>query len=1019
MNPYSINPAALKRLQEEAPEETGEDNKKVVRAAFDEISWSEQDVLQRYLPFANNPDPVVRSKGLKIYREMMQDDQIKVCFDMRVQARLSSTWSVKAGKEGDSSSEEMAEFMTAMLRRMKGNFENSLAQIYSAIVYGFSISEKVFDYVEIGKYKGKIGIKAIKTREPFDYDFKTDAHGNLEGLIYIGMRGDVDDKRDVLGRPLQSIDRIMPSISQGTTPLGTIENPFPPEKFVIYSYNQMFGNAYGRSDLLAAFKWWIMKKHGSKFWAVWLERYASPFVRAIYKRDAGLKKDALNRMDDFIRNLSTRQGIRASDAWTIDPVQFNGDAGGSYEKAIESYNRYIAHAMLCPNLLGFTGNQGSGGGGSYSLGKKHFDAFVWVLEKMGRDTSEEIVGEQIIKPLIEINFGEVEEDLLPKFVFTSLEEEAIEVRSRIITMLSSGGVINPDEEWVREFLTLPKKDPGVELINPLAQKPGDPNNPDEEKKKGPFGNKKEEKKPEEKKEPKPEEKKEPKRTEEKKAQFKERVPTYFEAKMRAKKFESDLNSVEAALHAEASEDLEAIREDMIKQVEKKKIIENGSAKDIDRLVINIGPLEKTFQKWIVKVWLDSRLGALEELGRGGVTIEITRKFSSAYAEKVPMEPWEPLPPKEAIEFFKRKVLAKIINDDGSKTVVDLTNGIDLEFLKQRAFYIAGVVKDDLLNDAKQILLNGIKRQDEIGAAKDLKNLFNRYLDQGIEVDEELLTPARLNTIVRTNVSEAVNEGRAALMRDPDVEDFVQYFQYTAIMDQRTTDYCKCMDGKVFRMEDLLMLNPPAHYNCRSFTVPVTQFELDELKDQGRGIELSDPCSDRYPGFSDLKRSAVPMIPDSILDVAIPEAKGLSREDRIRKQIETVIVKCPYKFCGSSEIRFKKLIYNVVEFLCDACTLPFRVSNVGDIYLYDAGVEKWERVTEGLVPQYFSEPDFSLTGCPYRFCKSSKIKMKFERKGITHYECSDCTLPFRVSSVGEIYLYDAGDGSWKKVTNARH
>ena len=67
-----------------------------------------------------------------------------------------------------------------------------------------------------------------------------------------------------------------------------------------------------------------------------------------------------------------------------------------------------------------------------------------------------------------------------------------------------------------------------------------------------------------------------------------------------------------------------------------------------------------------------------------------------------------------------------------------------------------------------------------------------------------------------------------MFEDKDVGDFVQFWEYSAILDERTTDYCKCMNGKIFRKEDIAILNPPAHFNCRSIPVPITQFEVDEL-----------------------------------------------------------------------------------------------------------------------------------------------------------------------------------------------
>ena len=1057
MNPYDINPLAVR---DRKPVD-GQNLEKNVPAEMQEISWSEQDVLQSYLPFANNPDPIVRVKSLKIYREMLQDDQVKVCSEIRKQARLSSTWDISPGKDNDTRAEEMADFIKDCLNRMRGTFEDDLYQIYSAIDYGFSISEKVFEVIEKGKWAGKIGLRAIKTREPFNYDFKVDPHGNMLGIIYTGISSEdrpINDARTLqpgyfpgvtMRPPNNSLASLMPGNSQ-TSNWGTISNPFPPEKFIVYSYNMTFGNWYGKSDLAAAFKWWIMKKHGSKFWAVWLERYASPFIWAQYKRDAGLKKSALDAIDDFIRNLSTRQGVRVSDAIEIKTVEFGGQGFKSYEQAIEAYNRYISHAILVPNLIGFSGSQGSGsskGGGSYALGRKQFDAFEWMLDKLGRDTAETIVGDQIIKQLIDLNFPDVEEDEYPRFIFTSVDDETIDIRSKIITLLAQNNLLNPDEEWVREFMTLPKRDPNLPLPqkiqmdrfgNPIQ----DPNNPNGNQKTNPQDNPKDTKpadKPED--TPKEDASKKEDQPVENKSEFKEREPNVFEKKLKVKKYKKDIEDADQALFAEAMIAIENVRDDMIDQVKRKKIIESGDAAAIDKIAFNAKELKDVFLKWSVKIFLDSKLKTLEEIGDTGAQVDIVRKFAEQPAA---MEPWQPLPPQDAIDFFNRKVKAKIVNQDGKKVILDMATGLDMAFMKQRAFTIASVVKDGIINEAHSILLNGIKRMDEAGTISDLKDMFNKYIDQGEEVDEELLKPYRLQTIVRTNVTEAINAGRAAMMLDPDVQGFVQYWEYSAIMDFHTTDYCSCMDGKIFRIDDLLALNPPAHYNCRSYTVPITKFEIQDLKDEGRGVEVAQPCPDRASEFLDIKRSRIEMPKLVTTGIVDPSGKGLDpkidkriptpsldsapaqrtqadieTDNKLRKELMTIITRCPYTGCWGGEVTFSKRLGNVGEYICSKCELPFRISRKGDIYLYDAGTEHWQRVSERIIPSFFSSMEgkmiFPIERCPEPTCASENINAGKKIFNVLEYQCSACDLMFRVSAAGDIYFYDYGIEKWERVT----
>lgn len=999
MNPYLVNPLARRMFAQPSEGPAPGKDLNVTRSnempasslsnedLQKEVSWSETDVLQSYLPFANNPDPIVRSKGLKIYKEMAQDDQIKVCTDIRIQARLSTPWEIVPGIAGNKQSEEMADFIKECLTRMRGNFETDMEQIYSAISYGFSLAEKVFEYIERGRFKGKIGLKAIKVREPYNYDFKVDAHGNMLGLIYVGMTGRDQDNPQTIGTSkdgysnpnlilsgsLNSLNAIVPDLTKpegSRWQMGTIQNPFPPQKFIIYSYNTQFGNWYGRSDYLAAFPWWLMKKHGRKFWAIWLERYASPFLTATYKRDAGLKAESLKAVDDFIRNMQARNGIRLSDAWTLTPIQFSGSNRDNYEKAIEAYNTYIAHALLFPNLLGFSGQQGSKGG-SFGLGKKQFDTFLWVLEKMGRDMAETIVGEQIIKQLIEINYGDdIDQDMLPIFRFVSIDEDAIDVRSQIIQRLAQAGFVTQEEDWVRDFLSLPKKDPDIILPpsmletaakaaeNPApipgqavpGKKSAEPSKPAPS---GKTQSGKVSKGPD---------------TESKMSEFKQREPDDFEKKVKVKQFKEQLARIDDGLFNDAAKAIEKMRDELLSKVSKKRLVSNEDPRQVAKLQINAKALNDVFAAWLVKIFLDTKLGLLEELARAGMNVEIVKKFAdSGYQD------WNPLPPSEAIDFFARKVIAKIVIENGAKKLIDFATSADITFLKNRAFTIAGVMRDDILNDAKNIILNGIKRVDEAGTVKDLKDMFNKYLDQGVAVDGNLLTAHRLNTIVRTNVTEALNEGRASMIEDPDIKGFVNFWEYSAIIDDRTTDYCLCMDGRIYRVEDMNDLKPPAHFNCRSFIVPITELEVKKRADAGDGVEVDEPCPGRMTGFAELKREPLqirePLIKPDIPAVLPPVEKvsidapaaakaqaDIDAMEKLKKELAQLIVRCPYELCQSVRINFVKRMMNIGEYACEECLLPFRVSSGGDLYLYDPGIDKWERRSLGAMPKFFKKKD---------------------------------------------------------------
>ena len=61
-----------------------------------------------------------------------------------------------------------------------------------------------------------------------------------------------------------------------------------------------------------------------------------------------------------------------------------------------------------------------------------------------------------------------------------------------------------------------------------------------------------------------------------------------------------------------------------------------------------------------------------------------------------------------------------------------------------------------------------------------------------------------------------------MMEDPDIKPEVPAWQYSAIMDPRTTEICRGLDRKTYLSNDPIWsrVYPPNHYNCRSIVVPI-------------------------------------------------------------------------------------------------------------------------------------------------------------------------------------------------------
>ena len=781
-----------------------------------------------------NPDDLVGKKGLEIYRTMRRDEQIRSCLNIKKLATLSTNWIVKPGNQESDLSKEMAKFCEYVLRNLKsslgsdvkkdddlssqsvntvtfnaGSFQTNLYNILSALDYGFSLSEKIWKYYEDGPWAGKLGLVGLKTREPFGYDFCSDKHGNLIGIVPPGGWN-------------QKLKNVKPGYAM-----------YPPSKFVIYSYDYEFSNWYGQSDLRTAHRAWFCKDITIKFMNIYLERYGSPTAVLKYPRGKGkVSREMIRRLDDILKNMQSRSGFRIPDDITAELLEATRSGESGYIKAIEKHDMSISRAILIPNKLGFGDDQG----GSYALGKKHFDVFIFVIQKLRADIQETIVNEQILKPMLQFNYGEVPEELMPKFEFESLIGEDINEKAGVVKILVDAGIVDKREEWVRDYVEVPKRD--LDLY-PHKTPLGEADVPDPQPGFGPDGRPM----------PMPGGGRGPMNVDPKKKvaskKFVKRALKPVEKKVNFKKFVAGTETLQADFIDQAQDLMMVTKKNLSKQLEKALTDKDTGAELSAKGMIDVG---KLLRNYLIKMHLDSKLNALEELDGPDLIVEVKRRFWKAFSSGA-IEDWEPVDPTEAIDFFNRKALA-YVTKDGSKKLLTLAKSKELKFYADRAFYISGVEEDYILKQAKNILLTSIsKGWSNSEAQTELGQLFDKYLSKGVLSDGELTSPHRLETIVRTNLMEAYNRGRMTMFKDPEVSDDVPYVMWSSIIDEVTTDYCTVMDSKYFRVDDIEP--PPAHYNCRSVLVPVTSYEVDqdpEAIDVTTQAEAESEAGPRMAGF---------------------------------------------------------------------------------------------------------------------------------------------------------------------------
>lgn len=412
-----------------------------------------------FAPF--NPNKLVTVKGLAIFDEMRRDDQIKASLVFKKQAVLATGWDVSpaiqpkservGGKTGQRTTpvtppetevgialpgDEVRDFVKKNLDGIEGTFERALLQIMTALDFGFSVTEKLFELRD----DGKIWLTALKTKRPLVFRFKIDKFANLEAIIQDG-------------NPQQEL---------------------PPSKFIVFRHDYEFGNPYGTSDLDAAYRAWWTKVNAYKWMAMLLEKYGIPPIIALYD-DTVYKGETIEALRTLLANLQASTVATAprrdKDSLELWSPQLAGQVARAFIPAFDMMNRDIARALLMPGTLGLTPDKATG---SYARAKVVFDLFMFVVEHLRREM-ENLVNETIVQPLVTLNFGT---DQFPTFRFLPLtDEQQHEMLAQWFEAVKIAAVVPTpdDEEHIREQLEFPQRDPNAvgELPSPTeSEVPG-------------------------------------------------------------------------------------------------------------------------------------------------------------------------------------------------------------------------------------------------------------------------------------------------------------------------------------------------------------------------------------------------------------------------------------------------------------------------------------------------------------------------------------------------------------------
>lgn len=256
------------------------------------------------LPLLPSQDSLLALKGngsLKIYQEVLRDEQVKACFNQRVRAVISRPWEVRAGgtKLQD---KKAAEFVTEQLKKLA--FDDITEKMLYGVFYGYAVAEAIWAIDG-----STIVAKEIRVRDRVRFAFAPDMSLRLKTMQH---------------------------------PMGEI---LPDRKFWHFCTGaDHHDEPYGLG--LAHWLYWAVffKRNGIKFWLTFLEKFGTPTAKGTYQ--PGTSDEEQDKLLNALRDIQNDSAVIMPEGMTAELLEATRSGTADYKSLVELMDNAIAKVTL-------------------------------------------------------------------------------------------------------------------------------------------------------------------------------------------------------------------------------------------------------------------------------------------------------------------------------------------------------------------------------------------------------------------------------------------------------------------------------------------------------------------------------------------------------------------------------------------------------------------------------------------------------------------------------------------------
>lgn len=372
----------------------------------------EADLREKYLGTAlttfgaslrvltNNSNAFVQKYGYGIFSQMLLDPEIDASFDALVVA--STAQPVTVSSPVTDPSDPFYEQAAAIAEFVQDNILElpidtwRREQLRTALTYGQAVSE-----IDWKIENDALVINRLRVQNPETYGFVVDQWGEVYGVAPLNQATSFYMQGNYINlQPDQ---------------LHELRGIVPRFKISLWTWEMQGTDPRGKSMLLPVYIPWWSKQRAIEEWSCWLGRYAQPSIWGTPGPNAVATCDpvtgAVTQPTELL--LAALQKFRSGSALALPHgsnvaiLQADGDATPFIE-SMEFFNKEITRSLLGQHLA----TSSEGGSQSKSAADSHANVLRQLIGSI-RQFQERMIYQEIVKPLVQVNFGFLPRKYMP------------------------------------------------------------------------------------------------------------------------------------------------------------------------------------------------------------------------------------------------------------------------------------------------------------------------------------------------------------------------------------------------------------------------------------------------------------------------------------------------------------------------------------------------------------------------------------------------------------------------------